>query len=392
MRTPSLALIAAAALSAAASAQTFRTIAVESFEIAPGTNMGGQGSGTGWAAPWWSGNGGDHMVTEAPSFDALGNRVRTSVDDGGSYRRLDLANFPQVTDAQFGQAGGPLVGKDGSIIWLTYEAEIAPGSQDRYAGVSCFIFLDPNGVGEYLFLGSPYNNFTWGLDCPGCGGATVGTTAATQRTRLVYRIDFQAGQERVRLWTNPAVPHPTTPPEMDTLVPDFRFNELRIQAGLGGTGPGVTGWRFDDLRVECQDCDPAQPLVATPAGVSVSAGGFQTMDLDAGVANAGNPYLLVGSLSGTNPGLPLDNFVLPLNVDSYFLYTLNNPNVPPLTGSFGVLDPQGKAQAFFSLPPAANPNLVGLTVNHAAAVIGFVPPPIPGITFVSNAVSLQFQP
>jgi hypothetical protein len=285
-----------------------------------------------------------------------------------------------------------LAGKDGSTIWISYETEITPGSQDRYAGVSCFIFLDPNGVGEYLFLGTPYNNFTWGIDCPGCGGATVGVTSAVQRTRLVYRIDFQAGAERVRMWTNPASAHPSTPPEVDTTVPDFRFNEMRIQAGLGGTGPGQTGWRFDNLLIECQDCDPAQPLTGSPSSVSVSSGGVQTFDLDAGVANAGNPYLLVGSLSGTTPGLPIDSFVLPLNVDQYFLYTLNNPNLPPLNNSFTVLDGQGKSQAFFILPSGANPNLVGVTVNHAYAVIGFVPPPIPVITLVSNAVALTFAP
>jgi hypothetical protein len=387
-----LAALALLGLASGAHAQTFRTIALESFDLPAGTLMGNQGSGTGWLAPWYSGGAGNNLIVQAPGFDAIGNLGRTNVDDGGSYRRLDLVAFPQVTDGSFGAATGPLVGKDGSTIWISYETEPAPASEERYAGVSCFIFLDPNGVGEYLFLGTPYNNFTWGVDCPGCGGATVGTTSALLRTRLVYRLDFQPGPERVRLWTNPTSAHPTTLPEMDTTVPDFRFNELRIQSGLGGGGVGPGGWLFDSVLVECQDCDPVQPLTGSPSTASVSTGGIQTLDIDGGVANAGNPYLLVGSLSGTSPGLPIDSFVLPLNFDQYFQYTLSNPNTPPLNNSFGILDGQGKSQAFFVLPIGANPNLVGLTAHHAFAVIGFVPPPIPVITTVSNAVGVTFTP
>ncbi len=127
------------------------------------------------------------------------------------------------------------------------------------------------------------------------------------------------------------------------------------------------------------------------AAISLSAGGTQTLQLDGGVGRAGQFYLLLGSLTGTSPGFPIDAFLLPLNVDSYTLYTLTSPNTPPLAGSFGVLDGVGRATATFTLPPASNPALAGLTVNHAWVALELLPNLLHP-TLVSEALPLDLLP
>ena len=135
--------------------------------------------------------------------------------------------------------------------------------------------------------------------------------------------------------------------------------------------------------------DVGQPLLGCPGLVSVSAGGSQSLALQAGAAHAAETYFLLGSASGTEPGIPIDGVVLPLAVpDPYFNFTLANPGVPPLTGSLGILDAAGQGAACFALPAASPPGLVGLTLNHAYALFDAVPAAV----LASNAVPLALGP
>jgi hypothetical protein len=128
--------------------------------------------------------------------------------------------------------------------------------------------------------------------------------------------------------------------------------------------------------------DICQPLSANKFLVSLVPGGTQTLSLNAGAAQAGRPYLMLGSLSGTSPGLPLGSLLLPLNYDSYTDYLLLNPGAPPVAGGLGTLDALGKGTASFSLPPASPLGLFGLTGHHAFLVIG----PTLDVVFTSNAM------
>jgi hypothetical protein len=110
------------------------------------------------------------------------------------------------------------------------------------------------------------------------------------------------------------------------------------------------------------------PLVAVPKQLSLAAGGSQDMLLSAGPELAGELYLLLGSTSGSNPGTPVGDIVLPLNLDPYFTFTLGNFNSPLLPGSFGTLDADGRAWASLVLPPGLSPSLSGLGFHHAAVV------------------------
>ena len=129
--------------------------------------------------------------------------------------------------------------------------------------------------------------------------------------------------------------------------------------------------------------DECQTLSANKSTVSVTGGGMQLLTLAAGAANAGNLYLLAGTATGTLPGIDLGGAVLPLNPDGYFQFTLNNPNKPPLGGSFGMLDGAGGAMASFALAPSSTLVLIGQTVHHAFVAID---PAVPAVTLVSNPV------
>ena len=122
--------------------------------------------------------------------------------------------------------------------------------------------------------------------------------------------------------------------------------------------------------------------------ISVSTGGAQNFELNAGVAHANRIYLVVGSLSGTEPGTPLGSSLLPLNIpDPWFDFTVTYANSPPLlTDTLGLLDSDGHAEAQLALP-ALSPSLAGLTLNHAYLVYDQTT-----VAFASNAVSLTLVP
>lgn len=136
------------------------------------------------------------------------------------------------------------------------------------------------------------------------------------------------------------------------------------------------------------DLEPLSPDTAT---LSVSAGGAQRLELDAGEPNAGRAYQVLGSLAGTEPGIALPGgFTLPLVLDRYLLQTLLHPGSGPVQGASGVLDAHGHAEAAVVVPPGSPLVLVGLTVNHAFVVLESA-----GgrrVRFVSNAAALTLVP
>jgi hypothetical protein len=143
---------------------------------------------------------------------------------------------------------------------------------------------------------------------------------------------------------------------------------------------------FDDWEV---DIPIPTGLTGTPSQLSLSAGGVQSLQLIAPSGLAGQTYLLLGTLSGTTPGIPVDSFVLPLNIDAYWLMTLTSPNQPPLGNSFGTLDSQGQTSITFTVPSSSNPAWAGAVFDHAAVVFDLT---TVKASYVSNAVSATLVP
>ena len=86
-------------------------------------------------------------------------------------------------------------------------------------------------------------------------------------------------------------------------------------------------------------------LGADTTTISATAGGAQAFEIDAGASHASELYLLLGSLSGDEPGTPTPGgLVLPLNLDAYFQFTLDNPNTAVHQDTLGSLDAAGRAR------------------------------------------------
>jgi len=122
----------------------------------------------------------------------------------------------------------------------------------------------------------------------------------------------------------------------------------------------------------------------------VTGGEQQDFLLVAGAANSFKLHWIVGSASGTTPGIALTpTITAPLNFDNYALKTIGSTNSPPILGSLGLLDIDGVSKRTLIIPPGLQPSLAGLTLHHAYLI--FEP-----LTFdligVSNAVPMTLVP
>ncbi|HHK41643.1 MAG TPA: hypothetical protein ENJ50_04415 [Planctomycetaceae bacterium] len=113
------------------------------------------------------------------------------------------------------------------------------------------------------------------------------------------------------------------------------------------------------------------------------------MTLDGGAAQAGWPYFVFGSATGTSPGLDFGGgLLLPLNFDVYFALTLNKPGLGAFGNFRGMLDGSGQSLSILTIPALMDPSLAGVTLHHA-----FLSGSVFGTPeFASNAVPLLLAP
>jgi hypothetical protein len=151
---------------------------------------------------------------------------------------------------------------------------------------------------------------------------------------------------------------------------------------FAGTQPGTDDWEleFDDglggvklyprLSVTVE---PLAPLASGYHTLSATAGGAVPLWMNFGAGAAGEQYIVVGSLAGTQPGLIFDGGLLPLNRDAFLTWSLAGKNQFPFLNTFGFLDATGRAEATFAPTPAELAALVGQHVDWAATA--FAGPP-----------------
>jgi len=125
-------------------------------------------------------------------------------------------------------------------------------------------------------------------------------------------------------------------------------------------------------------------LQSPNAQIGLATGGSQQLMFDA-PALAGASYHVLGSVTGTTPGAVLGGFMLPLNVDSWLVATLQSPNQGVLQNTLGTIDAAGLATATLQLPPLPAA-LHGLVLQHCLVALQGA-----SIAFVSNPVSLSLQ-
>ena len=186
-------------------------------------------------------------------------------------------------------------------------------------------------------------------------------------------LDADTGLELWRATFDP-------PPGVEDSVQRMVAAPGRIVAGGFGAGDEGTAVHLVEYRTAS--------LAGAPAEVSIATGGEQELVLFAGAEQALDPYILLGSLSGTEPALPIaPGIELPLVVDPYFEFTLAKAGSPPLVGGLGDLDANGRASASLVVPATLDPALAGTTVHHAYVLYpGLVP------VFASAAAPLVLVP
>lgn len=167
------------------------------------------------------------------------------------------------------------------------------------------------------------------------------------------------------------------------LAPDAGFVTTAL---ANATAPGFPGWSATDA---CELFSACGALRTDVDQISVSAGGTQSFTLDGGPDCGSHFYLILGTVSGTVPGLSVGGVTIPLNQDVYFTRTVVSPNLAPLQNTFGTLSAAGEATAAFDLPGGVVPALAGITAHHAAVLID---PQVATLDFASGAVSLEFIP
>lgn len=104
------------------------------------------------------------------------------------------------------------------------------------------------------------------------------------------------------------------------------------------------------------------------------------------------PFLVLGTASGTSPGIVLAGMQVPLALDPYFLLTLHGS--PTLLGGFGGFSDENAlgvpmADASFQLPPGLPPALAGLFLHHAFIVFD---PAAGAVRAASNPVATGLLP
>lgn len=171
-----------------------------------------------------------------------------------------------------------------------------------------------------------------------------------------------------------------TPPATVKLALDYlylgkSFNGQYVLANSNGypSFRGVMTWSInwdmfnnDEFSTAYRDYFDQLFLDASTTSLSASAGGSLDLILKAGAGNAGRDFVVVGSASGTTPGLPLPGglVTLPINRDNFTNRSYRQAGSSAFANFQGVLDSSGNANAQFNMPPISS-SLVGTQLHFA---------------------------
>ena len=147
--------------------------------------------------------------------------------------------------------------------------------------------------------------------------------------------------------------------------------------GVTKSGPGsfpVTPNSLDETYNGGWDAYVAKVIDPTMLWCDVytlveSTGGTVNFTLDAGIANQHRTYILAGSISGTEPGIPLPGglVTLPLNWDGFTDVILQWLNTNTFKDFWGFLDQNGQATPQLNVGPVP-PAYVGIPIWFAFAL------------------------
>ena len=313
----------------------------------------------------------------------VGSAANGSVPDRAVLWRVDTSNGALVAIETI-QTGGTSFEAVDAAFTADGASAIVIGDGDTALGGMAAAF--DAALGQALWTRTYPDGFgvTFGALALSPDGTTGFVSGGDEDEQLrSMGIDLASGDE---LWR--AVFAPSG--DLDAISADkartASYDDVRRRFWCGGGGP-LTGADVDGLLLRYD----APTLLGDAAVLSLSTGGTQLLVARAGPSFAGDVYLLLGSLSGTTPGLPLGVGVLPLNVDSYTQLTLTEPGSAFLPGSLGLLDASGGAALALVVPPGTNPAVAGLTAHHAYVAIDLGPPGL-AVVLTSNAIEAALVP
>lgn len=289
-----------------------------------------------------------------------------NVDDGKVDWLIaaDPAPIDPLTGQAFTEFATRVIKSDGTQAQLVTHISPALGAPPTPQNLNSAATINSaGGTWHYLRFNDP-------------GGALYDLAQVTRVQKAVYVGGLGVGNpgDVSRVWT--------TARWMDVTgdgVPDLVRREVHIVDFLATAGtfeytlgyvPGSSAALSADIQV-----------------IHAAQGGTQHLTLNAGPAHAGEIFVLAGSLSGTQPGIPIGSVVVPLNLDNYMLTLLNNPSIQALYHSIGVLNGQGMATAQVPVPPGFKVGL-GIAAHHAFITLPLDKP----VEFASNPVALFVLP
>ncbi len=225
---------------------------------------------------------------------------------------------------QWGTSGEQILPVDGATKYLSSVAPLADGA------VGVLGWAPGGGFGADNIIATRVDaagTQVWGAP------VDIKTTLSNQSTRLSLSID--SDDRAVVFWE-----------DARNGSDDIYAQDLLADGSLG----------TDYLQVDVTD-------------ISLAAGGTATLSFDAGMAHAGETYVVLGSNTGTVPGIDARGLHLDLNDGRYFRLTLTSSSHPLFSAFRGQLDSQGRATAQVIFPAGTHPALAGNVLGHACAVL-----------------------
>lgn len=277
--------------------------------------------------------GGGQTFVGLGDFDGDGLLDAMSVEDDGFCSELSL--WPGKGDGAFGPA-----------TWYSFACEHQ----------STNVIGDFNGDGELDFASGE------GVDSVGMymGGGILGLGGTAWSISTKSNVSVGASIQ-------------------EALAADFDMDGAQDLLTLNGGA--------DTMSIFLSRPEPASSYKNT---MSVLSGGKKVhhMALQVGPDFGDHPFLILGSLGGTSPGLDLGGVHLPLNPDGYLTFLLLNPNTL-ISGSVGLLSSWGGTNATLNAGSGPlSPSLIGLTAHHSFLVLK---PATMEVAWVSEPLTLQLQ-
>ncbi|MCZ6598761.1 MAG: hypothetical protein O7B99_14080, partial [Planctomycetota bacterium] len=298
---------------------------------------------------------GDRVVIGAPFHDE-GFAVVFELQPGGGWVEQAVLSPPDLADSDWFGRGVAIQG-DTVLVGAPAHDEVGINAGAAYV----FDLILGQWVQTAKFVpGGPAGfpgarNFGWSVAVDG-QHAVVGfefddAIATSAGSVYLYHRDASGWSEGVKFFGSALLPG-------DTFGYDVAIEgaEILVGAPNRSSAGSTSGKAYLFTR------DSGASLLGDTASVSVSRGGTQELQLGACPEHAGDTFQMGGTFSGTSPVFLDQGFLVPLNPDPYFFYTLTSPGIPlsPTTGTF---DEWGRAYASFTVPPDSQPFLVGLELH-----------------------------